>query len=109
MLIFGHTCLVFKDLIRTYFCGFYVILWDFIEVKKTSFSIPQNPSQTDWRSTEPVDRISGRSIGTVDRCARGRAHGQPTRPVDRAVDRLKAPHSRVGAGRPGGRPEAQWS
>jgi len=29
--------------------------------------------------------------------------------VDRAVDRLKATHSRVGASRPGGQPEAQLS
>jgi len=45
----------------------------------------------------PVDRTRSRSIGTVDRRARGRAHSQPLRPVDRAVDRLQVPHSRVGA------------
>ena len=47
-----------------------------------------------------VNRIRGRSTGPVDRCARKREHGQPKRPVDRAVDRLKAPNSRVVAGRP---------
>ena len=69
---------------------------------------------TDWKHPTlgwgPVDWWStvgcGRSTGTVDRCARWRAHGQPTRPVVRAVDWLKAPHSRVGAGRPGGWPLA---
>ena len=63
----------------------------------------------------PVDRTRSRSTGPVDRHARGRAHSQPLRPVDRAVDRLQVPHSRVGAvdrtvdsrlgiGRPRGRP-----
>ena len=47
-----------------------------------------------------VDRTSGRSTGTVDRCARDVHKGLPIRPVDRVVDRLKAPHSRVGAGQP---------
>ena len=36
----------------------------------------------------------------------GHAQRPAIRPVDRAVDRLKSPHSRVGAGQPGGRPLA---
>ena len=37
MLNFCHTYLYFKYIIRTYFCGIYVILWDLIEVKNPSF------------------------------------------------------------------------
>ena len=89
--------------------------------------------ETDSRSSLPVDRghfqradalggrptrstgfpanwlvhiCAHRSTGPVDRCARERAHGQPSQPVDRTIDRLKAPHSRVGVGRPDGRPMA---
>ena len=119
MFIFGHTCLVFKDPIKTYFYGIYVILCDLIDIKKTSFQ-SSNPSLTALAVDRTVDRPSGRSTGTVDRCARDVHKGQPIRSIDRAVGRLKAPHSRVGAGRPGGdrwlwpsrpgvRPEAQRS
>ena len=98
MLKFCHTYLYFKDLIRTYFYGIDVILWDLIGIKIPKFQVPN---------------LSARSAGgrpdqwSVDRYARGRAHGQPTWLVDRTVDRLRAPHSRVGAGRPGGRPLAK--
>ena len=37
VLNFYHTYLYFKDIIRTDFCGIYVILWDLIEDKNPSF------------------------------------------------------------------------
>ena len=37
VLNFTHTYLYFKDLIKTDFCGIYVILWDLMEVKNPSF------------------------------------------------------------------------
>jgi len=58
VLIFSHTCLVFKDLKRTYFCEIYVILWDLIEIKKISFQYPKVPARSTGgrpnRSTGPV-------------------------------------------------------
>ena len=86
MLIFSHTYLLFKDLLRTYFCEIYVILWDLIGIKLTKFSVPNYPA----RSTG--DRPDGRpDQESVDRT------GRPmwTRNVHRPA--LKA-------GRPGDRP-----
>ena len=60
------------------FIKFYGIL---LELKYLSFK-----SQINQPDQLAVDRTSGRSTGPVDRCARERAHGQPTRLVDRAVD-----------------------
>ena len=96
MLIFSHTCGI-QRLIKTYFCEIYEILWDLIGIKLTKFLIPLFLSRTNWRSTEPIDRTSSRSTGTVDRCARDVHKGQPIQSVDRAVDWLKAPLS--GGGR----------
>jgi len=97
VLNFSHTYLYFKDLIRTYLCEIYVLLWDLIEIKRQVFNT-QIPNQTALAVDRTVDRTRSRSTVTVDRCAREVHKGQPTRPVDRAVDQLKAPHSRVGAG-----------
>jgi len=78
-----------------------VYLWDLIGIKLTKFSSPK--SQPDPLAVDrTVDQTKGRSTGPVDRYARERAHGQRKRPVDR----LKAPNSRVLAGRPGGQPQA---
>ena len=84
------------------------ILWDFLEGKKTSFQYP-NP-QPDHTGGRPDGRPNQESVDRHGRpMCTGRAQRLAIRPVDRAVDRLKAPHSRVGGGRPGGRPMAQRS
>ena len=69
MLNFNHTYLYFKDLIRTYFCVIYVILWDLIGNKRQVFQ-SLNPwpdcsgNRPDSRPhQEPVDR-HGRQICT---------------------------------------------
>ena len=80
MLNFSHTCLYFKNLIRTYFCEIYVILWDLIEVKKTKFLIPKICDLALCRST-------GRSIETEDgrlMCTNVHSH-LAGGPVDRPV------------------------
>ena len=51
MLNFSHTYLYFKHLKRTYFCEIYVILWNLIGNKKTSFSILKSLARLLWRST----------------------------------------------------------
>ena len=75
MLNSSHTYLYFKDLIRTYFCGIYVILWDLFDNKKTSFLIPKNLT---WPS---AGRPDGRPLQkSVDRS--GRPFGQPPEQSD---------------------------
>ena len=90
MLIFSHAYLLFIYLTKTYFCGIYEYLWDFIGIKITKFS--NLKSLPDLLAD---DRTSGRSTGLVDRYKRNMHKDQPSRPVDRAVDRLKSTHSRV--------------
>ena len=102
---FWSHILYLKDLIRTYFCEIYVILWDLIEIKKTSFQYP-NP-QPDCTGGRPNGRPDQESADRNGRpMCTSRAQRPAIRPVDRVVDRLKAPYSRVGADRPGGRPLA---
>jgi len=90
VLIFSHTYLLFKDLARTYFCEIYVILWDFIRVKKIRFQLLKFLA----RSTGPGVGRPNRSTDMHER----HAQASHSRPVDRTVDRLKAPNSRVLAG-----------
>ena len=107
MLIFGHTCLVFKDLVRTYFCEIYVILWDLIEIKKTKFLIPKyvtwpSAGRPDGRPRQKSIDRSGQPMCTNVHRSFGWRAGRPTRstvrefcsmdlaPVDRAVDRQRA-------------------
>ena len=121
MLNFSHTYLLFKDLIRTYFCKIYVILWDLIEIKKTKFLSLKLFDLAFCRSTEVE---IGRPVRSTDVHRRVRSHGLvgrstrrstvqrallsgngPGRP-DRSTGRellLSVPS----LGRPGGRPEAQ--
>ena len=99
MLNFSHTYLYFKDLIRTYFCGIYVILWDLIEDKRHVFnSLKIGPGLL------PVDRRAQTCtvVGLVGQRAllSGNGPGRPTEsccslypvPVDRAVDRWHNGH-----------------
>ena len=86
MLIFSHTCLVFKDLIRIYFCEIYVILWDLIGIKLPSFHTYF--SQPDCSGDRPDGRPDQES---VDRHGRPMCTGRAQRPA-------------YSAGRPRGRP-----
>ena len=57
---FSHTYFYFKDLKRTYFCGIYVILWDLIEVKNSSF---QSLKVLTWLSAGRPDRSTEAEVG----------------------------------------------
>ena len=109
MLNFGHTYLLFKDLKRTYFYGIYVILWDLIDIKKTSFSIFK--SQPDCTGGRPDGRPDQAS---VDRHGRPMCTGRAQRPANSAGRPLGRPTESTplsgGGGRPCGRSLAlAWS
>ena len=86
MLNFSHTYLYFKDLTKTYFYGIYVILWDLIDIKKTSFQYLK--SLPDCTGGRPAGRPDQES---VDHHGRPMCTGRAQRPA-------------YSAGRPRGRP-----
>ena len=99
MLNFGHTYLLLKNLIRTYFCEIYVILWDYLMIKDKLF----NPLILDLAFCRSTAAEVGRPVRLTDvhKCARqlelvGRSTGRST--VQRAL------LSGNGPGRPAGRP-----
>ena len=83
MLNFSHICLYFNDLIRTYFCEIYVILWDLIEGKTTKFLIPITVGPGLLPVDRPVDRGRSRLTGPVNRHAQTCMATWAGRPVDR--------------------------
>ena len=103
MLNFSHTYLYLKDLIRTYFCGIYVVLWDFLVVKITKFSIPKNLDLAFCRSTGRSTAAEvGRPVQSIDMHKRARQLelvGRSTR--QSTVQRVLL--SGNGPGRPAGR------
>ena len=100
MLKFYHTYLYFKDLIRTYFCGIYVILWDFLEVKITKFLILKMFVLAVCRSTgRSTEAEVGRPVWSTD------VHRTCTQPrLGRRSTARELLLSRNGPGRPPDRP-----
>ena len=69
--------------ILNHFCNFLVILWDFIEGKKTKFLIQIFADQAVWQST---DRSTEQEVGRPGGRPMCTQRAQPG-PVDRTVDR----------------------
>ena len=109
VLIFTQTCLFIKVYYWTYFCRFFVNLWDFIKDKSQVFN-PHNCCF--WPS---AGRLHGRpSQRSVDRRAQnvhglfGWRAGRPTRSTGRSTVRELC-YLHPGHGWPTGRPVAQQS
>ena len=90
MLNFFHTYLYFKDLTRTYFCGIYVILWDFVEVKKSKFLIPKICDLAFCRLTgRSTEKEVGRPVRSID----VHKHARPFRLEVRSTGPVDCPES----------------
>ena len=73
------------------------ILWDLFGIKLTKFSFPKIPAR------HTGGRPDGRRVQwSADRTGQPMCTGDMHKASLRAVDQLKAPHSRVLAGQPGG-------
>jgi len=107
-----NTSLYINVKCENHFCGFLEDLWEFLELKRTCFPVPELalPGSVGRPHGRPdqdrtVDRTRSRSTVAIDRRAQGRARWLPFKPVDRTIDRLRATHSRVAPDRPSGRPD----